>query len=61
MTLIIKQLVIRGEVVEDSPKFGREENLNYDQVKQLIDAAKKDLEKEFQDKISEMIENTSAR
>lgn len=61
MTLIIKQLVIRGEVVEDSPKFSREENLNYDQVKQLIDAAKKDLEKEFQDKISEMIENTSAR
>lgn len=61
MTLIIRQLVIRGEVVEDSARSGREESLNYDMVKQLIEAAKREIEKECQEKISEMIENTSAR
>lgn len=61
MTLIIRQLVIRGEVVEDSARAGREESLNYEMVRQLIEAAKREIEKECQEKISEMIENTSAR
>lgn len=61
MTLIIKQLVIRGEVTEDSGRTGREDSLNYDKVKELIDAAKKEIEKDCREKISEMIENSSAR
>lgn len=61
MTLIIKQLVIRGEVVEDSAKSDREESLNYELVKQLIETAKKEIEKECQEMISEMVENNAAR
>ncbi|HSF52594.1 MAG TPA: DUF5908 family protein [Algoriphagus sp.] len=61
MTLIIKQLVIRGEVMEDSVKYNREENLSFEKVKQLIENAKKEIEKECQERISEMIENSAAR
>lgn len=61
MTLIIRQLVIRGEVVEDSAKSNREDNLNYEVVKQLIEAVRKEIEKECREKITEMIENSSAR
>ncbi|WP_026965905.1 DUF5908 family protein [Algoriphagus terrigena] len=61
MTLIIKQLVIRGEVVEDSAKSDREESLNYELVKQLIETAKKEIEKGCQEMISEMVENNAAR
>lgn len=61
MTLIIRQLVIRGEVVEDSAKSNRDENLNYDTVKQLIEIAKKEIEKECQEMISEVMDNNSAR
>jgi len=61
MTLIIKQLVIRGEVVEDSAKSDPEKSLNYELVKQLIEVAKKEIEKECQEMISEMVENNAAR
>lgn len=61
MTLIIKQLVIRGEVLEDSSNSNREETLSYDKVKELIAAAKREIEKDCREKISEMIENSSAR
>ena len=61
MALTIKQLVIRGEVIEEPARLGRGQELTYEQVKQLIEAAKKDIEREYLDKISEMIENTAAR
>jgi hypothetical protein len=61
MTLIIRQLVIRGEVIEDSDRLGREGGIDYEQVRQLIEAARREIEKDYQEKISEMIENSSAR
>lgn len=61
MTLIIKQLVIRGEVVEDTGRPDRSENPDFERIKQLIEAAKKDIENECRERISELIENNSAR
>lgn len=61
MTLIIRQLVIRGEVISDSGKYGRETNMSYEKVKELIQAAKKEIELEYQEKIAEMLENSAVR
>jgi polyhydroxyalkanoate synthesis regulator phasin len=61
MTLIIKQVVIRGEVLSDSGKYVQDSGLSYEKVKELISKAKKEIEQEYQEKISEMIENTSVR
>lgn len=61
MTLIIKQLVIRGEVLPDSGKYAQDTGLSYEKVKELINKAKKEIEQEYQEKISEMIENTTVR
>lgn len=61
MTLIIKQLIIRGEVVEDLDRSNRDSNLDYQSVARLIEIAKREIEKECQDRISEMIENIAAR
>ncbi|WP_297338271.1 DUF5908 family protein [Algoriphagus sp.] len=61
MTLIIRQLVIRGEVVEDTARYGGEQPLNLEQVKELIDAAKKEMEREYQEKISQMLDYSVSR
>lgn len=61
MTLIIRQLVIRGEVVEDSAKYRRENELNLEKVAELVENAKKDIEREYQERMMEMLENTAAR
>lgn len=61
MTLIIKQLIIRGEVVEDKGASSRGDAIDLDKVRQLIEAAKRDIEQECKERISELIENSSAR
>ncbi|WPR77342.1 DUF5908 family protein [Algoriphagus sp. NG3] len=61
MTLIIRQLVIRGEVLEDSAKYRRENDLNLEKVAELVENAKKDIEREYQERMMEMLENTAAR
>lgn len=61
MTLIIRQLVIRGEVVEDTANYGREQQLSMEKVKELIDTAKKEIEREYQEKISQMMDYSVSR
>lgn len=61
MTLIIKQLVIRGEVIEDSSRFGTDNQASMDKVRELIEAAKKEIEREYQEKISQLVEQSSSR
>ncbi|GAB3218619.1 hypothetical protein J0A67_03130 [Algoriphagus aestuariicola] len=61
MTLLIKQLIIRGEVVEDSERSNRGEKMDYEAIRQLVESAKREIVKECQERISEMIENSVAR
>jgi len=61
MTLIIRQLVIRGEVVEDSARYSRGTDLNLEKVTALLEATKREIEQEYQERMVEMLENTAAR
>ncbi|PRY90716.1 DUF5908 family protein [Mongoliibacter ruber] len=61
MTLIIKQLVIRGEVIEDNSHYSKEEHPNQEALIQLIEETKREIEKEYQEKMLELIEKTSTR
>lgn len=61
MTLIIKQLVIRGEVIDDSTSFKKEEELNYEKMKHLLEDMKREIESQCMEKISSVIGNTLIR
>lgn len=61
MTLIIKQVVIRGEVMEDSSKFQREEGISPETVKRMIEQAKREIERQCEEKISAMIDHSLTR
>ena len=60
MILIIKQLVIKGEVVAD---LGQEEDkeLNLNLIREMIEEAKKEIERDCEDRIVELMENHSIR
>lgn len=61
MTLIIRQLVIRGEVIPDSSQFERKKEVSLEQIRDLIDQAKKDMERELEEKFSQVIEYSTTR
>lgn len=61
MALIIKQLVIRGEVIDDSTSFKKEEELNYEKMKHLLENMKREIESQCMEKISSAIGNTLIR
>ncbi len=47
--------------MEDSAKYRRENELNLEKVAELVENAKKDIEREYQERMMEMLENTAAR
>ncbi|TVP46484.1 MAG: hypothetical protein EA341_13695 [Mongoliibacter sp.] len=61
MTLIIKQLVIRGEVIEDNANYSKEEHPNQEAIIQLIEDTKRKIENEYHEKMLELIEKSSTR
>lgn len=61
MTLIIKQLVIRGEVIEDNANYSKEEHPNQEAIIQLVEDTKRKIENEYQEKMLELIEKSSTR
>lgn len=61
MTLVIKQLVIKGEVIEDTSFFSREHQLSMEKVKEMIEQAKKEMEREYQEKLFQFLEHAATR
>jgi hypothetical protein len=61
MTLIIRQLVIRGEVVSDSNSFERKRELSLEEVRELINQAKRDVEREMEEKFSQVMDYSATR
>ncbi len=61
MTLVIKQLVIKGEVIEDTSFFSREHQLSMEKVKEMIEQAKKEMKREYQEKLFQFLEHAATR
>ncbi|WP_026948143.1 hypothetical protein [Algoriphagus marincola] len=61
MTLIIRQLVIRGEVVSDSNSYERKRELSLEEVRELINQAKRDVEREMEEKFSQVMDYSATR
>jgi hypothetical protein len=60
MTLIIKELIIKGEVVEESSQFG-EVQIDEDRIKEHLAKLKKEIEDYCYDKILEKFQNQIQR
>ena len=60
MTLIIKELIIKGEVTDENPEFDKTEMIE-EKVKEYLSQLKKEIEKDCIDKIMEKLQNRSQR
>ncbi|TDK50621.1 hypothetical protein [Algoriphagus formosus] len=61
MTLIIRQLVIRGEVIPDSGQFDRKKEVSLEEIRDLINQAKREMERELEEKFSQVIDYSATR
>ena len=60
MTLIIKELIIKGEVTDENPEFDKTEMIE-EKVKEYLSQLKKEIEKDCIDRIIEKLQNRSQR
>ena len=60
MTLIIKELIIRGEVIDDKSPF-EERKLVEEVVKEYLNQMKKEIEEDCFERIQEKLQNQSKR
>ena len=60
MTLIIKVLIIKGEVTDENPDFDKIE-MTEEKLKEYLSQLKKEIEKDCIDRIIEKLQNRSQR
>jgi hypothetical protein len=60
MTLIIKELIIKGEVVDENSQFG-ELQIDEERIKEHLAKLKKEIENDCYDKILEKFQNQTQR
>ena len=60
MTLIIKELIIKGEVTDENPDFDKIE-MTEEKLKVYLSQLKKEIEKDCYERIIEKIQNHSQR
>lgn len=60
MTLIIKELIIKGEVVDENSQFG-ELQIDEERIKEHLTKLKKEIEDDCYEKILEKFQNQTQR
>ncbi|WP_373524363.1 DUF5908 family protein [Aquiflexum sp.] len=60
MTLIIKELIIKGEVIDDKSPF-EEKKIEEEALKELISQMKKDIEQDCFERILDKLQNQTHR